>query len=191
MSARLRLPSLRTARMDFSSHRTQLASAAVVASLTTAGAMSAWRAYSRRVKRRTLDADILRSISRGESETGSKSPSLHAPSPPSSQGYDEDLIREQLARNYAFFGEEGMAKVRGASLAVIGCGGVGSWAAVMLVRSSALVVLSSSSSPLLRVHIPQIRPSNTNQPAIIYPSIASHRITSRTFLLKAEREERA
>ncbi|KAI4520691.1 hypothetical protein K523DRAFT_276122 [Schizophyllum commune Tattone D] len=98
--------------------------------------MSAWRAYSRRVRRRGLDADILRSISRGESETGSKSPSLHAPSPPSqSQGYDEDLIREQLARNYAFFGEEGMAKVRGASVAVIGCGGVGSWAAVMLVRS--------------------------------------------------------
>ncbi|KAI5892643.1 uncharacterized protein SCHCODRAFT_02626710 [Schizophyllum commune H4-8] len=98
--------------------------------------MSAWRAYSRRVRRRSLDADILRSISRGESETGSKSPSLHAYSPPShSQGYDEDLIREQLARNYAFFGEEGMAKVRGASVAVIGCGGVGSWAAVMLVRS--------------------------------------------------------
>ena len=148
MSARLRLPSLRTAKMDRSSHRTQLVSAAVVASLTTAGAMSAWRAYSRRVKRRTLDADILRSISRGESETGSKSPSLHAPSPPSSQGYDEDLIREQLARNYAFFGEEGMAKVRGASLAVIGCGGVGSWAAVMLVRRCVIARPSSSSSRL-------------------------------------------
>ena len=53
----------------------------------------------------------------------------------SSANYDEDLVREQLARNYAFFGEEGMKKIRGASVAVIGCGGVGSWAAVMLARS--------------------------------------------------------
>jgi len=44
-------------------------------------------------------------------------------------------VREQLARNYAFFGDESMRKVRGASVVVVGCGGVGSWAAVMLVRS--------------------------------------------------------
>ncbi|EJU01119.1 ubiquitin-protein ligase molybdopterin-converting factor [Dacryopinax primogenitus] len=49
--------------------------------------------------------------------------------------YDEELIREQLARNYAFLGEEGMEKVRKARVVVVGCGGVGSWAAVMLVRS--------------------------------------------------------
>ncbi|KZT61273.1 hypothetical protein CALCODRAFT_480001 [Calocera cornea HHB12733] len=51
------------------------------------------------------------------------------------QGYDEELIREQLARNYAFLGEEGMKKVRKARVVVVGCGGVGSWAALMLVRS--------------------------------------------------------
>ena len=45
--------------------------------------------------------------------------------------YGEDLIRERLARNYAFFGEEGS----GSEAAVIGCGGMGSWAAVMLARS--------------------------------------------------------
>jgi len=49
--------------------------------------------------------------------------------------YNEDLIREQLARNYAFFGEEGMRKVRRGSVVIVGCGGVGSWAAVMLARS--------------------------------------------------------
>lgn len=49
--------------------------------------------------------------------------------------YNEDLIREQLARNYAFFGEEGMRKVCRGSVVIIGCGGVGSWAAVMLARS--------------------------------------------------------
>lgn len=49
--------------------------------------------------------------------------------------YDEDLIHEQLARNYAFLGEEGMAKVRDQYVIVVGCGGVGSWVTTMLVRS--------------------------------------------------------
>ena len=44
-------------------------------------------------------------------------------------------MREQLARNYAFLGEESVARVRRASVVIIGCGGVGSWAAVMLARS--------------------------------------------------------
>lgn len=55
--------------------------------------------------------------------------------------HNEDLIREQLARNYAFFGEEGMQTARRGSVVVIGCGGVGSWAAVMLARSYVHLVL--------------------------------------------------
>ncbi|KAI8592616.1 hypothetical protein BDZ88DRAFT_449124 [Geranomyces variabilis] len=47
----------------------------------------------------------------------------------------EHLIREQLARNYAFLGEEGVTKVRAAFVIVVGLGGVGSHAAHMLVRS--------------------------------------------------------
>jgi len=63
-------------------------------------------------------------------------------------GYDEGLVREQLARNYAFFGDEGMAKIRSGSVVVVGCGGVGSWAAVMLVRSYvfSVAILSRLSS---------------------------------------------
>ncbi|KAL7663595.1 THIF-type NAD/FAD binding fold domain-containing protein [[Candida] zeylanoides] len=49
--------------------------------------------------------------------------------------YSEELIREQLARNYAFLTEEGMAKVRQQDVVVVGAGGVGSWVATMLVRS--------------------------------------------------------
>ncbi|KAG8715397.1 hypothetical protein FRC08_010643 [Ceratobasidium sp. 394] len=49
--------------------------------------------------------------------------------------FDETLVREMLARNYAFFGEESMSKVRGGRVIIVGCGGVGSWAAVMLIRS--------------------------------------------------------
>lgn len=53
--------------------------------------------------------------------------------PPSA--YDEELIREQLSRNYSFLGEEGMDAVRNAFVIVVGAGGVGSWAALMLLRS--------------------------------------------------------
>ncbi|KAF8429148.1 hypothetical protein EV426DRAFT_702939 [Tirmania nivea] len=49
--------------------------------------------------------------------------------------YDEEIILEQLSRNRLFFGDEGLKKLREAFVIVVGCGGVGSWAANMLVRS--------------------------------------------------------
>lgn len=49
--------------------------------------------------------------------------------------YSEELIREQLTRNYAFLTEEGMKSVRGQRVVVVGAGGVGSWVVTMLVRS--------------------------------------------------------
>ncbi|KAI9007693.1 ubiquitin-protein ligase molybdopterin-converting factor [Hyaloraphidium curvatum] len=48
---------------------------------------------------------------------------------------DETLVREQLARCYAFFGDEKMARIRGAFVVVVGLGGVGSHAANLLARS--------------------------------------------------------
>lgn len=49
--------------------------------------------------------------------------------------HSEELIREQLTRNYAFLTEEGMEKVRNQRIVIVGAGGVGSWVATMLVRS--------------------------------------------------------
>lgn len=49
--------------------------------------------------------------------------------------FDETLIKEFLARNYAFLGDEGCQKVRNAFVIVVGLGGVGSMAATMLARS--------------------------------------------------------
>lgn len=49
--------------------------------------------------------------------------------------YDEALIQEQLARNYAFLGKEGMDAVRNQFIVVVGAGGVGSWVCTMLVRA--------------------------------------------------------
>lgn len=48
---------------------------------------------------------------------------------------EEELLKEQLSRNIAFLGEQGVNKVRGSFVIVVGMGGVGSWAATMLLRS--------------------------------------------------------
>ncbi|KAG6906592.1 hypothetical protein DXG01_012995 [Tephrocybe rancida] len=124
--------------MNWHSHKTQLIATAVGASLATAGLISAYTAYTRRERRKHLSDEIHRSLSTQKSNLDINSlPST----PPKAQadelagGYDEDLIKEQLARNYAFFGDEGMAKIRRGTVVIVGCGGVGSWAAVMLVRS--------------------------------------------------------
>lgn len=54
---------------------------------------------------------------------------------PSVEQWDESLIREQLSRNYSFLGEQGMTAIRNSFVIVVGAGGVGSWAALMLLRS--------------------------------------------------------
>ncbi|KAI0074588.1 hypothetical protein K474DRAFT_1665202 [Panus rudis PR-1116 ss-1] len=131
--------------MDLNSHKTQLILTALAASSATAGLIHAYNQHQRRKKRLELDQDILRSISNPRPQTESTLPSPTSAAeklrsvedslPSSGLEYDEELIREQLARNYAFFGDEGMAKIRKGTVVVVGCGGVGSWAAVMLVRS--------------------------------------------------------
>lgn len=54
---------------------------------------------------------------------------------PYNANYSEELIREQLTRNYAFLSEDGMDKIRNQRVVVVGAGGVGSWVITMLVRS--------------------------------------------------------
>lgn len=49
--------------------------------------------------------------------------------------YDDELILEQLARNRVFLTDEGLEKLRNSFVIVVGCGGVGSHAAVAVARS--------------------------------------------------------
>lgn len=137
--------------LDLHSHRTQLVVTAVAASAVTAGLFSAYNQYTRRQKRRELNDEVLRALAASDEkgkaplELGPSGPTSGTAStpaenhhaPPLGHAYSEELIREQLARNYAFFGDEGMAKIRQGTVVVVGCGGVGSWAAVMLARSCA------------------------------------------------------
>src|SRR4051794_4040552 len=45
------------------------------------------------------------------------------------------LIREQLKRNYEFFGDEGMKLITNSFVVVVGIGGVGSHVIMTLIRS--------------------------------------------------------
>lgn len=139
--------------LDLHSHQTQLILTAVGASVATAGVLSAYQQHTKTRRRKELDEEIRRSLHAKSNNVKGKQKELQpfdSPVSPeialgmnlsasntndSSLGYDEELVREQLARNYAFFGDEGMSKIRNSTVVVVGCGGVGSWAAVMLVRS--------------------------------------------------------
>lgn len=49
--------------------------------------------------------------------------------------FDDELVLEQLARNRVFLTPEGLGRLRGARVVVVGCGGVGSHCAAALARS--------------------------------------------------------
>ena len=126
---------------DLHSHKAHLVFTAVAASVATYGVLTAYQGHERRKHRRQLNDDVMRSLESQDSTAKppiarkESQPSIE-PAPPSQwENPPEELIREQLARVYSFFGDEGMARIRRANVVVVGCGGVGSWAAVMLVRS--------------------------------------------------------
>ncbi|KAJ7247439.1 ubiquitin-protein ligase molybdopterin-converting factor [Mycena haematopus] len=117
------------------SHRAQLVGTAVAAAATTAALISLYSVLSKRSKRHELDKDVLRSLAQDRPPLPAHPPNEHPPLTSWNENEHDDLVREQLARNYAFFGDDAMAKIRAGRVVVVGCGGVGSWAAVMLVRS--------------------------------------------------------
>jgi tRNA A37 threonylcarbamoyladenosine dehydratase len=120
--------------INLNSHRTQLILTAAATAFTTYSLLSIYQSRIRQKRRSDLAEDIKRSLSEGTpSNPGQPPPSSLLPAPDTE--YAEHLVREQLARNYAFLGEEGVARVRRSSVVIVGCGGVGSWAAVMLARS--------------------------------------------------------
>lgn len=120
--------------VNISSHRTQLLLTAAATALATYSLLSIYQSRSRQKRRNDLAEDIKRSLSEA-TPSNFVQPSPSSLLPASDTEYAEHLVREQLARNYAFLGEEGVARVRRASVVIVGCGGVGSWAAVMLARS--------------------------------------------------------
>lgn len=140
------------------SHRVQLICAALAGSLATVGALTAYQRYMRRLRRLELQREVEQAQDRTIPFAGSESTLLstaeefHKVVPTEIHelirervipiadrlrgGESPDyLFKEQLARNYAVFKEAGIERIKAARVVVVGCGGVGSWAAVMLVRS--------------------------------------------------------
>jgi tRNA A37 threonylcarbamoyladenosine dehydratase len=125
-------------------HRAELLLAAAASAVATYSLLSLYHSRSRRSRRADLADQINRAIASGRAETRilpSPSPpppipnTEPAPAPEPGSDHAEELVREQLARNYAFLREDGVSRVRAASVVIVGCGGVGSWTAVMLARS--------------------------------------------------------
>lgn len=109
----------------------------LVSSLATSSVLLTFQAFQkrRRVKhiKRQLKGVDLSDINIDDVEEGMKlSSSL---SGLNQVGFDEELLREQLSRNISFLGEEGVEKLKKSFVIVVGCGGVGSHAAHLLLRS--------------------------------------------------------
>ncbi|PIA18986.1 hypothetical protein COEREDRAFT_79504 [Coemansia reversa NRRL 1564] len=125
----------------FSDNRMQLVATALVASAATASVMwgarrSRRRRRARDLKRETLDSLLFDSDYDTLSDSGSgNNEAVDKHTPVALTPNEESLFQEQLARHYAFFGQEGMARLRDSFVVVVGAGGVGSWAAMMLLRS--------------------------------------------------------
>lgn len=129
--------------VDVHSHKAQIIGTAVVASLATATLLTTYNNYNKKKRRLHLEEDIKQSLLASDVSASPDPPRAFASGTRSQEEYeyDESLIREQLARNYAFYGEDGMTRIRGSYVVIVGAGGVGSWAAMMLARSYVYIFL--------------------------------------------------
>ncbi|KAI9344944.1 hypothetical protein BDR26DRAFT_818580, partial [Obelidium mucronatum] len=111
-----------------------LAAAAAIGAASTLVVLSVTQAVSKKsqIKKIKSEFKTLSHFPAPTTTTLSASTNREASRPTS---VPEELIREQLSRNYSFLGEDGMKSVRNSFVIVVGLGGVGSHAAHMLVRS--------------------------------------------------------
>ncbi|KAG0337303.1 hypothetical protein BG000_005563 [Podila horticola] len=131
------------------SQSTKMTLVAVAASFTTAAVLLGYQGSQRKRRVKQLKDDLRSSIppppanfdqlhnnNMGLPSAQKQAPQqTQSPQDDSVPQFDEELVREQLARNIAFLGEEGVEKLRNSFVIIVGAGGVGSWAASMLIRS--------------------------------------------------------
>ncbi|KAF9348840.1 hypothetical protein BGX34_002212 [Mortierella sp. NVP85] len=134
------------------SQTTKLALVGFAASISTAAVILSFQGSRRKRRVRTLKDELRKSLPPPVFDTtltphshdiiaGVPYQSLHQQQlrqqliQDESFAFDEDLIREQMQKNIEFFGEEGFDKLRNSFVIIVGAGGVGSWAANMLIRS--------------------------------------------------------
>ncbi|KAJ3327654.1 hypothetical protein HDU76_011378 [Blyttiomyces sp. JEL0837] len=103
----------------------RIAVAALAGATVAVSLLKLYETWTKTKRIQALKKEASREISSGSFQR-SKAPGVRPP---------EELIREQLTRNYSFLGEEPMEKVRKSFVIVVGVGGVGSHCAHMLIRS--------------------------------------------------------
>ncbi|PWN34044.1 uncharacterized protein FA14DRAFT_148207 [Meira miltonrushii] len=116
------------------------AGVAVASSAITLISILGFQRFNRQRRRHELEDDIKDAMRKARNSSDNndeqaKSLDRKSTKPHEAFRYDESLIREQLSRNYSFLGEESMQKLRDSFVIVVGAGGVGSWCALMLLRS--------------------------------------------------------
>ncbi|KAI8079856.1 uncharacterized protein BX664DRAFT_203765 [Halteromyces radiatus] len=135
--------------LERSSERTKLTLTAVAASALTLMAVLGYQTARRQARSRHVKYNIqheqqhvsqhinaLGMIETNTTCTTNNMSTTHTSTTTQQQKeHDPTLIEEQLARNQAFLGAEGLAKIRQSHVVVVGLGSVGSWAALMLARS--------------------------------------------------------
>ncbi|KAL1916916.1 uncharacterized protein VTP21DRAFT_5113 [Calcarisporiella thermophila] len=118
----------------FSSKPVQFALTAILASGLTGFGILYYQSAARRDRAKKIKQELLHSHEPRDLSSSTRL-TEYGTAQSKFSNESEDLIREQLSRNISFLGEEGMQKLRGAFVVVVGAGGVGSWAALMLARS--------------------------------------------------------
>lgn len=124
------------------SHRQSLILTALAAALGTTSLILSFQALRREARTERLKRQVGQDVEEWEKSregSGMSSPDekierIVRKEKNWEKEFDEGLIREQLTRNYNFLGEESMGLVRKSYVVVVGCGGVGSWCALMLLR---------------------------------------------------------
>lgn len=112
---------------------TKLVVVAAAASVATAAILLGYQGSQRKQRTRNLKDDLKRSATAANIKTqaqaaNSQSVSLAqaaSAAPPhidEKVEFDEELVLEQLARNIAFLGEEGVQKLRNSFVVVVGAG---------------------------------------------------------------------
>ncbi|KAF8925440.1 hypothetical protein EDD21DRAFT_75599 [Dissophora ornata] len=135
-------------KMSTSSQSTKMALVAAAASVTTAAVLLGYQGSQRKQRVRRLKDDPKPSFpsppanmdfqtlghSKAQHQQQQQQP-LKQETQQDKPHFDEELVLEQLARNIAFLGEDGVQKLRGSFVVIVGAGGTGSWAASMLIKS--------------------------------------------------------
>ncbi|KAI8048971.1 hypothetical protein BDF22DRAFT_700487 [Syncephalis plumigaleata] len=122
------------------SRNLELAAAAVAASVATATLIFSYQSRQNRqrikdIKRNAGTLGRERAISLNEFSVAKRSLPEGIQNEAEECEHEQLLMSEQLSRNRSFLGDPGMEKLQNAFVIIVGAGGVGSWAALMLARS--------------------------------------------------------